>query len=129
MSRSPHAGSAGLFLALVAFGSALADQPAGDPVAGAAAFRECKACHSVAPGKLLVGPPLFGVVGRKAGSVDGFAYSDGLKASGIVWNEDSINNWISNPKQVVAGTKMLFMGEADAKKRADIIAYLKTLQP
>jgi cytochrome c len=128
MPRSFHAGSAGLLLALAAVAGAAADQPAGDPAAGQAAFRECKACHSVAPGKLLVGPPLFGVVGRKAGTIDGFAYSDGLKASGITWNDTTIDTWISNPKQVIAGTKMLFLGEADAKKRADIIAYLKTLQ-
>ena len=74
-----------------------------------------------------MGPSLYGVVGRKAGTVPGFAYSDSLKGSGITWNEKTLDQWITNPNAVVPGNNMgaIFSGLADAGERAKIIAFLK----
>ena len=99
----------------------------GDPDMGKHQFAPCSACHTVeegGPDKL--GPNLHGVFGRKAGTKEGFAgYSDGLKASGIVWDADKINTWITNPRKVVPDTKMAFLGISNDAVRANIIAYLQ----
>jgi cytochrome c len=99
-----------------------------DAAKGQAGTKVCATCHTFdkgAPGK--IGPNLYGVVGRARGSVAGFAYSDAMKAKGGDWTFEDINSFIGNPKAFVAGTKMGFGGEPDAGKRADIIAYLRTL--
>jgi cytochrome c len=99
-----------------------------DPAKGQALTKVCATCHSFDKGGAAkVGPNLYGVVGRPKGSIAGFGYSDAMKAKGGDWSFDDINTFISNPKGFVAGTKMAFGGEADAGKRADIIAYLRTL--
>ena len=99
-----------------------------DPKRGETLTKACLACHSFdASGAAKpTGPNLYGIVGRDMGST-GFAYSDGLKGHAGKWTYEQINAFITNPKGMIAGTKMSFGGEKDAAKRADIIAYLRTL--
>jgi cytochrome c len=100
--------------------------PSGDPGRGAAVFRQCAACHAVEPGRHLTGPSLAGVVGRKAGSAEGFTrYSDALKQSGLVWDEKTLDAWLKSPQHLIPGTSMTFRGLLNDRQRADVIAYLK----
>jgi cytochrome c len=104
---------------------------AGDPAAGAKVFKKCKACHYADKEKNKVGPYLKGVVGRKAAAIEGFRYSDALKAKaaeGLTWTEDNLSKWLAKPKVFVPGTKMSFGGLKKDKDIADIIAYLKTMK-
>ncbi len=88
----------------------------------------CETCHNVEKGGgVKIGPPLWGVVGRKVASVPGFDYSDSLKSHGGDWTFQALNKWITDPRAVAPGTKMAFAGEAEPQKRADILAYLRTL--
>jgi cytochrome c len=101
---------------------------AGDANHGAEVFaQECAECHSPREGKNKKGPSAFGVVGRKAGTAADFVYSDAMLQSGITWTPDRLDAYITNPKKVVPGGKMKYDGLADAKDRADLIAYLATL--
>lgn len=111
--------------ALAAFVLAGASQAAAQANQGETLFKQqCGTCHAIAPGGAAkMGPPLKGMVGRKAGTVAGFAYSPALKASGITWSADSLDKYIAKPTVVVPGTKMM-VGAADATKRAAIVAYL-----
>ncbi len=110
--------------ALVATGA----QAAGDPVAGKAAFAACSICHSTVAGGAGIGPSLAGVVGRKQGSIAGFAYSPAMKAKGGVWTEAALDAYIESPQKAVPGNRMPYGGMADPAKRAALIAYLKTLK-
>src|SRR5262245_10071559 len=103
-------------------GSALA---AVDPAKGEKIFAKCKACHTIEAGKNKIGPSLAGLIGRKAGTAEGYSYSDAMKNSGLVWDEDTLFKYLENPRGVVPGTKMIFPGVKDAQDRADLIAYLK----
>lgn len=88
----------------------------------------CQTCHNFEKGAgPKIGPPLWGVVGRPVASVPGFAYSDSLKSVGGDWTYEKINQMITNPRSVASGTKMTFPGESEPQKRADILAYLRTL--
>ncbi|MGB3710776.1 MAG: cytochrome c family protein, partial [Erythrobacter sp.] len=84
----------------------------------------CKTCHVLEEGENRVGPHLYGVVGREAGSVEGFNYSDANANSGITWNEDVLFEYLENPQEYLPGTRMAFPGIRDAQERADLIAYL-----
>lgn len=88
----------------------------------------CRECHEFDKGDNRIGPSLYGVVGRKAGSVPGFSYSESLKDSGITWTEQNLDQWITNPNKMVPGNNMgaIFSGLSDAKERAKIIAFLKS---
>ena len=93
-------------------------------------FRKCAACHSLEPGKKKIGPSLHGVIGRAAGTADGYPYSKAMTAygqSGVVWGGDTLNVYLEAPRKVVKGTKMSFPGLKKAQDRADVIAYLKTI--
>ena len=89
-------------------------------------FVQCKSCHVTDPGVNRIGPSLAGVVGRAAGSVAGFAYSDANKNSGITWTKEKLYQYLEKPARVVPGTKMAFAGLAKGQDRADVIAYLET---
>jgi cytochrome c len=98
---------------------------AGDPAAGEKVFSVCRACHQIGPGaKNMVGPNLSGVVGRKAGTEEGFNYSEANKGSGLTWDVPTLTKYLANPQEVVPHTKMLFPGLKDPQKVADVIAFL-----
>jgi cytochrome c len=107
-------------------GTALAAAPKGNPAKGQQIFARCAACHKVGPNPARsIGPSLNGVVGRAAGSEAGYRYSPAMKASGIKWDETSIDKLLQGPAKLVPGTKMIFPGMAAPQDRADVIAYLK----
>lgn len=111
-----------LFVFLLLPATSHADE--GNAEAGAAAFKtRCMACHAVDKDK--IGPHLAGVYGRKAGTVEGYKYSDALAASGIVWDDKKLDEWLAGPQKMVPGQKMN-ISVPDSKTRADIIAHLKT---
>ncbi|UDF04903.1 cytochrome c family protein [Asticcacaulis sp. AND118] len=96
-----------------------------DAVAGKKAFGACMSCHSVKPSATGIGPSLAGVVGKKAGTNDAkFKYSAAMKAA-PAWSEAQLDRFLSDPKAAVPGNTMAMAPTKDAKKRADIIAYLK----
>ena len=98
-----------------------------DAAAGEKVFLVCKACHQVGDdAKNAVGPSLNGLMGRKAGSVEGYKYSDANKNSGITWDEATFSEYIKDPKAKIPGTKMAFAGIKDPQKVKDLIAYLHT---
>jgi cytochrome c len=103
---------------------------AGDAVKGKAVFAaQCSVCHSPTQGGgTILGPNLFGVVGRHSASVPGFAYSTAMKAAGFTWSQDQLKAYLPSPKGLVPGTKMTFMGLKDPVKVDDLVAYLATLK-
>ena len=96
----------------------------GDAAKGEKIFKKCKACHSLEAGKKKVGPSLAGVFGRTAGSVEGFKYSASMKDSGIVWDAEVLDQFLTKPKDLVPKTRMSFRGLKKEQDRADLIAYL-----
>ena len=96
-----------------------------DLAAGETAFRKCQPCHDVGEtAKNKLGPELNGLDGRKAGTAEGYAYSDGNKNSGIVWSEASFKEYLENPQEKIPGTKMI-LSVNNEKEIADLWAYLK----
>ncbi len=113
---------------LVMLGSAAAGA-AGDPAAGAKLFRKCMICHSADAPKSVWGPHLVGIIGRPAASVEGFrGYSKAMKASGIVWDEATLDAYLADPRALVPHTSMAFPGLKKEEDRANVIAYLKSLE-
>ncbi len=128
--RSSAMGRTFLALAVAAASSMLIALPAQaqNAEAGQKAFKQqCGLCHDIAAGKNRVGPSLFGVVGRKSGSVEGFHYSDANKNSGVTWDEATLDKYLTDPRSVVPGTTMTYAGVKNDQMRHDIIAYLATL--
>ena len=100
---------------------------AADAEAGKTVFNKCKACHQVGEGaKNAVGPNLTGVIGRKAGSEEGFNYSEAMKNSGLTWDEATFEEYITNPRAKVPGNKMVFMGLKSEDDRKNLFEYLKS---
>jgi cytochrome c len=110
--------------------SALASPAAAaDPKAGRTVFAsQCSACHSNARGEVILGPPLFGVVGRKAGSVSGFGYSPTMKAAGFAWTPDRLRAYLPAPRDYLPGVRMTYAGLKNPSQLDDLIAYLGTLK-
>jgi cytochrome c len=105
----------------------LGQASAQDAAAGEKVFAVCKACHQVGDSaKNVVGPVLNGLIGRKAGSVEGYNHTDANKKSGITWDEATFSEYIKDPKAKIPGTKMAFAGIKDERKIKDLIAYLHT---
>ncbi len=97
----------------------------GDLASGEKLFKRCKACHSLEAGKKKVGPSLAGVFGRTAGTLEGFKFSKAMIASEVVWDEETIDQYLEKPKTFIPKNKMAFPGFKKPEQRADIIAYLK----
>ncbi len=97
----------------------------GDPASGERVFAACRTCHVFDEGVNRVGPSLHRVVGRQAGTVPGFAYSEANKNSGVTWTPEVLFEYLEDPKGFMPGTKMAFPGVKDAQKRADLVAYLE----
>src|ERR1700761_5259763 len=120
-----------VFLAVGAARAAAIDPAMGGPgnaAHGEVLFKQrCAICHQPDPGgKNGVGPALYGAYGRKAGQAPGFTYSDNLKASGMLWTPEKLNQWIQKPSSLVPGAKMVLAPVSAPQDRADIIAYLAT---
>jgi cytochrome c len=97
----------------------------GDATKGAILYQgRCGGCHSLDENR--IGPAHRGVVGRKAGSMNDFKYSAALQKSKVIWSEKTLDQWLANPERVIPGQQMFF-AVAEAKDRADIIAYLKSV--
>lgn len=99
---------------------------AGDLENGRRQFALCRSCHTIVEGgPKLTGPNLYGVFGRKAGTKEGFAYSDAVKNADFVWDAQKLDAWLADPRGFLPGNKMSFVGVKDPQKRIDLIAYLK----
>jgi cytochrome c len=103
---------------------------AADPVDGERIFKRCLACHMVGEdAKPRVGPVLNGLIGRKAGTYEGFKYTEANRNSGIVWDEATLTEYLRNPRVKIPGTSMAFPGIKKDEEIADLIAYLKQFGP
>jgi cytochrome c len=118
-------------LGLLALAFSTGTSLAQDAAAGTQVFKRlCSPCHDVGPdAKVKLGPPLNGIDGRKAGTSEGYNYSQANKSSGITWDEESFSKYIRAPMQVMPGTKMAFAGIKNDKDVGDVWAYLKQLGP
>lgn len=101
-------------------------QAEGDAAAGKKVYNKCKACHALEEGKNRVGPSLYNIVGRTAGSIEGFKYSKAMKESGLTWDEETLAKFLTKPKALVPGTRMAFPGLRKEADLENVIAYLKS---
>ena len=116
-----------VLLAWFALGAtdALARLHDGDPSKGEWKFWTCAGCHSLRPRENRIGPSLAGLFGSIAGTASGFRYSAALRGSDVVWNEETLEAWLENPRKSIAGNRMTYSGLRKARWRADLIAFLK----
>jgi len=99
-----------------------------DAASGERVFKsQCGICHAIAAGRNMVGPSLAGIVGRKAGTIPGFRYTDANKNSGLTWDAATLDRYLTNPRAAVPGTNMAFAGLKADQQRQDLVAYLTTL--
>ena len=101
--------------------------PASEIAAGRQVFRICQACHSLDPGRTIIGPSLAGLIGRQSGSVAGFDYSPAMKEAHITWGPSTLDAYLADPQKVVPGNRMPFAGLKSDLDRRDVIAFLETL--
>jgi cytochrome c len=108
----------------------IADAPgmAADVEAGKTAFKKCALCHATEAGKNKIGPSLFGIIGRKSATLEDFNYSEAMKKFDHTWDEGTLDEYLTDPRATVPGTKMIFLGIKDKTERDDVIAYLETLK-
>lgn len=99
-----------------------------EEAAGKQLFHQCAACHALDSSKNAFGPSLYNVVGRKAGSIPRFDYSDALKGSNITWTEDTLRQWIAGNDKFVPGTRMRHVAITDRAEQDYLIAFLKSLK-
>jgi cytochrome c len=112
------------FLTLTTQYAAVAES--GDAARGERMYRACAPCHALEPNRNMTGPSLAEIWNRTAGSLPSFPrYSAALKSAGIIWNEDTLNEWIKDPQHFIPGNTMTFPGMKDARQRADLLAFLK----
>lgn len=98
----------------------------GDLENGRRVFARCRSCHTLAEGGPdMTGPNLWGVFGRRAGSRDGFRYSEAVRNAGFVWDAEHLDGWLAAPREFLPGNRMAFAGVDDETDRRDLIAYLK----
>jgi cytochrome c len=115
-----------LQIAMIILAGSIGTAAAQDVAAGEKSFRKCLPCHSIGPdAQNKVGPKQNGLDGRKAGTVDGFNYSDANKNSGITWNEATFKEYIADPRAKIPGTKMIFPGIKNPQEATDLWAYMK----
>jgi len=120
---------AGIFCGLVVLGSTTLAQAAGDAAAGEAVFKKtCAVCHTTEEGKNKIGPSLHGVIGRHSASLSNFSYSDAMKKADKTWDDQTLDTYLTNPRELVPGTKMIFVGLKSEDDRQNVIAYLETLK-
>ena len=112
-------------IALIGIGAATVAHAEGDTKAGKKVYNKCKACHVLDKEQNRVGPHLVGIMGRTAGAVDGFKYSDAMIASGIVWDADTIGAYLADPKGYIPDNKMAFPGLKKEDDIANVIAYIE----
>ena len=121
-------GKIGAFIAVLVVAGATANRGyAQDAGHGKTIFKACAACHATDHANR-VGPGLGGLIGRKAGTVPGFPYSDAMKESDVVWDAKILNAYVESPQQVVPGNRMPYAGLKNPTDRMDLVAYLATLK-
>ena len=117
----------GIIIVIVIFSIAIAIDiaNAANPVNGKKIFKKCVACHSLQEGKNKIGPSLYNLLDRKIGSVEGYKYSKAMKNSGVVWDEESLDKFLTKPRKFIPKTKMAFRGIKNKSLRDDLISFLK----
>jgi cytochrome c len=117
-----------LAMGLSLYGATIA-RADGSAADGGKLFKQkCGICHTIQAGQNRVGPSMAGIVGRKAGYIDSYSYSDAMRSSGLTWDAATLDAYLANPRGKVPGTKMTFPGLSSAKDRTDLIAYLSMLK-
>jgi cytochrome c len=117
-----------LIFCLVTIGCVLLSASAsadGDPVRGERVFNRCKSCHEVERERNRNGPHLIGLFGRASGAVEGFRYSPAMQDAEIVWDEETLDRFLADPRGYMRGNRMSFAGLRQDQDRQDVIAYLK----